>query len=447
MRKYFILLRLAVFLLALKGLGAGMLCAQNPTGNKPLIMYLNEEKSHWIRFNGYLQLWSRINQNNPGTTVFGEPESVTSDISIRRFRFGFQGQPTDRLYLYLLLGVNNLNYLSPRGTSIDLLDAYAEYTFGKHLSVGGGKSAWAGLSRYTSPSSSKQMGYDLPFVALPTLDATDDLIRKLSLHAKGKIGHMDYRLVLTKPLSVQNSRSFNPVPVEGISGFTDVRAPAQYSGYFKYEFWEPESNRTAFFAGTYHGAKRVLNLGAGFTFQNNALWSVDRSDTLFHNMMLTAVDFFMDLPLNTLKKTALTVYAAFFSYDFGPNYIRQIGANNPADGVDPSLGSFNGRGNIFPISGTGNAGLLQAGYLLPPMGKSSKLGQLQPYGTCQLSDFERLADPVFYYDLGVNWLFQGHTSKLSLNFQNRPVFYDRDGGIRAEDRKLMVVLQYQVRIE
>ncbi|MCG8321473.1 MAG: hypothetical protein MI921_18360 [Cytophagales bacterium] len=447
MKRSLTTVQLLVFLLLLEGVGASMLRAQNSVTNKPLIIHLNEKKTRWIRFSSYIQLWSRINQNNPGTTVFGEPQSVTSDISVRRFRFGLQGQPTDRLYLYFLLGVNNLNYLSPRGTSLDLLDAYAEYSFGKHLSVGGGKSAWAGLSRYTSPSSSKHMSYDLPFVALPTLDATDDLIRKLSLHTKGKIGRIDYRFVLTKPFSVQNSRSFNPEPLEGISGFTDTRSSAQYAGYLKYEFWERESNKTSYQVGTYHGSKKVLNLGIGFNFQSDALWSRRQGDTVFHDMHLTAVDFFMDLPLNSSKKTAMTLYAAFFRYDFGPDYIRQIGANNPANGVNTGLGSFNGRGNTFPISGTGNSGLFQAGYLLPPVGKSNDRGQLQPYATFQLSGLERLADPMIYYDLGINWLFQGHTSRLTLNFQNRPVFDDRSDGLRVEDRRLMVVMQYQVRIE
>lgn len=441
------LVAILIFLTALVGGGDGLLMGQSILGNKPLTIHLNEGKTHWIKFNSYFQVWSRINQNNPGTTVFGEPQNVTSDISIRRFRFGLQGQPTDRLYLYFLLGVNNLNYLSPRGTSVDLLDAYAEYTFAKYLSVGAGKSAWNGLSRYTSPSSSKHMSYDLPFVALPTLDATDDLIRRLSIHAKGKVGHIDYRVALTKPLSVQNSRSFNPEPLEGIAGFTDRRSTAQYAGYFKYEFWEAESNKTSYLVGTYHGSKKVLNVGTGFNFQNDALWSSDQGDTVFHDMALVAVDFFMDLPLNTLKKTALTLYAAFFRYDFGPNYIRQIGANNPANGVDPNFGSFNGRGNTFPISGTGNSGFFQAGYLLPPVSKSRNRGQLQPYATFQLSAFERLRDPMFYYDIGINWLFHGHLSKFTLNLQNRPVFQDQGNGLRVGDRKLMVVLQYQIRLD
>ena len=148
-----------------------------------------------------------------------------------------------------------------------------------------------------------------------------------------------------------------------------------------------------------------------------------------------------------LKKTAVTAYAAFYPYQFGPNYLRPLGANNPADGVDRDLASFNGRGNIFPASGTGNTFLFQLGYLFPAMGQEGKKGQLQPYTMMQYSRFERLADPMLYYDIGLNWYLKGHTTKFSLNVQNRPIFFERMDGIRQEDRKLMVVLQFQVRFE
>ncbi|MEM1134224.1 MAG: hypothetical protein AAGI07_00185 [Bacteroidota bacterium] len=421
--------------------------AQNAVNNAPpLTLNLNPEGSHWIKFSTYTQLWARVNQNNPGSTVAGELRDFTSDVSIRRFRLGLQGQPIDNLYVLFYLGVNNLNYLSPRGTSLDLLDAHVDYTFSKQLAIGGGKSAWDGLSRYTSPSSSKQLSYDLPFVALPTLDATDDLIRKLSLYAKGKIANLDYRLVMIKPLSVQNSRSFRLEPIENIAAFTDDRVKLQYSGYVKYEFWEKESNRTPYHVGTYNGAKKVLNLGIGFNFQNDALWSLNEVDTLYHNMTLVAIDFFIDLPINRANKTALTVYTAFFSYDFGPNYIRLLGANNPTNGIDPQQVSFNGRGNTFPVSGTGYSGLFQVGYQLPPFSKGLNLGQLQPYATLQLANFKRLADPMAYFDIGMNWYLNSHSSKFSFNFQNRPIFFEQTDGIKMEERKWLLVLQYQFSI-
>ena len=185
-----------------------------PFGNKPLKWHLNQDSTRWMALHTYVQLWARLNNNNPGTKVFENPESTTADISIRRFRLGLQGQLSTNLFVYTQLGINNLNYLSPRGTSTDLLDAYAEYRFSEAFEIGGGKTAWSGLSRYTAPNTSKLLSYDLIFLALPTNDETDDLIRKLSVYAKGKLGSLDYRLIMSKPFAVQNSPDFDPEPEE-----------------------------------------------------------------------------------------------------------------------------------------------------------------------------------------------------------------------------------------
>ena len=421
--------------------------AQNEMGNSGLRVYLDQEKEHWLQFSSFVQLWGRITENNPGTTINDRPETVTSDVSLRRFRLGLGARPADDLYVFFQLGVNNLNYLSPRGTSIDLLDAYVQYEFSPFIAIGGGKSFWNGLSRFTSPSTSKLMGYDLNFVASPTLDSTDDLIRRLSIYVKGKLGPIDYRLVLAKPLSVQNSSSFNPEPIEAVARFTDNRPNPQYSGYAKYEFWEPESNLSPAQVGTYLGTKKILNLGLGFTLQKDALWSLEQGERRYHNMSLMALDVFMDLPLGKDKKTALTGYLGYFNFDFGPNYIRLLGANNPANGVIAAAGSFNGRGNTFPISGTGTSTFAQLGFLFKPMGKMKNQGRLQPYLAAQYSNFDRFDNTMFYYDLGMNWYMNGHLSKFTLNAENRPIFIETNNGIRSDKRKWMLVLQYQFRID
>ncbi|TXD83210.1 hypothetical protein ESY86_13545 [Subsaximicrobium wynnwilliamsii] len=421
--------------------------SQNEFGNSNLRLYLDDNKEHWLQFSSFVQLWSRVTENNPGTTVNDVPEAVTSDISIRRFRLGLAAKPADKVFVFFQLGVNNLNYLSPRGTSIDLLDAYVQYELSPYIALGGGKSFWNGLSRFTSPSTSKLMGYDLNFVASPTLDSTDDLIRRLSIYAKGKIGAIDYRFIVAKPLSVQNSSAFNAEPIEGIASFNDKRPHPQFSGYAKYEFWEPESNLSAANVGTYLATKKVLNLGIGFTHQTDALWSLKQGKESYHNMSLFAMDAFMDLPINTDKKTALTTYLSYFNFNFGPNYIRLLGANNPANGVIAEESSFNGRGNAFPISGTGTSTFAQIGFLFESMGKQKNQGQLQPYVAAQYSNFDRFENAMFYYDLGINWYLNGHASKFTLNAENRPIFQDTDTVIRLDERKWMFVLQYQFRID
>lgn len=436
-----------ILFLFLNSSGMFSLAAQNELGNTPLRIYWGDDKKQWLQFSTYVQLWGRVNQNNPGSTVNDVVQSVTTDISIRRFRWGLSAAPWEKTFVFFQLGVNNLNYLSPRGTSVDLLDAYVQYDFSKFFGVGGGKSAWNGLSRFTSPSSSKLMGYDLNFVALPTLDSTDDLIRKLSLYAKGKVGAIDYRLVLAKPLSVQNSRSFNPEPVENLAQFTDNRPNLQYSGYVKYEFWDVESNLTPFHTGTYLGNKKILNLGVGFTLQANALWSLENGEERYHEMKLFATDVFLDFPLDSDRKRAVTAYLGYFNFNFGPNYIRLLGANNPANSVQTELASFNGRGNTFPVSGTGEAVLGQLGYLFGKMGRKRNMGRLQPYISGQYSDFEVLAEPIFQYDLGINWYFNGHLSKLTCNAQHRPILFDLEDGIKRNSHKWMFVLQYQFRLD
>jgi hypothetical protein len=51
---------------------------------------------------------------------------------------------------------------------------------------------------------------------------------------------------------------------------------------------------------------------------------------------------------------------------------------------------------------------------------------------------------MIMWDAGVNWLIEGHRSKVSLNYQNRPVFSNTD--LKEQSRKGMVVLQFQIAI-
>ncbi len=414
--------------------------------NRPLQVALNSDSSRWLRFHTYAQLWARFNENNPGTTISGVNQNTTTDLSIRRFRLGMQGLLTERLYGYLQLGINNLNYLSPRGTSLDLLDAYAEFRPSKAFHLGGGKTAWSGLSRYSAPNTSKLLTYDLSFLPLPTNNELNDLIRKLSLFAKGQLGQFDYRVVVSKPFSALNSDDFDPIPAENLAKLTDQGSGALYSAYFKWAFHDSESNQIPFSDGTYLGKKSVMNIGIGFEYESNVTWYLAQGDTLFNDLLLWSVDFFLDQPLNQAKNTALTFYAAYFNYDFGPNYLKNIGVNNPGNEGDLSATAFNGPGNAYPVVGTGNSVLFQTGWLLPKMGPE-KTWQLQPYTSIQYSDFQRLKNPMVVYNIGVNWYLRGHLSKLALNLENRPIFANGLDQLEETDRKSMIILQYLMRLE
>lgn len=421
--------------------------AANQWGNKPLKWDLNDNGSHWLRLHTYAQFWMRGTENNPGSLLSDQPQNNTFDISIRRFRLGIQAQLTEKLFVYSQLGINNLNYLSSRGTAIDLLDAYAEYSFSEKLAVGGGKTAWTGLSRYSAPNTSKLLSYDMLLLALPTTDETNDLIRKLSIYTKGKLGKLDYRLVFSKPFSPRNSPNFVSELIENNASFTDKSNGNIYSGYFKWEFLEAERNTIPFSDGTHLGKKKVFSLGLGTEFQNDALASLQNGETRFHDMVLWAADLFLDLPINRQNNSALTAYLGYFNYNFGPNYIRNTGVNNPISALDSNQGSFNGPGNAYPVVGTGNSVYTQLGYLLPYFGKTQKYGRIQPYFSLQYSDFELLKEAMIAYDFGVNWYLKEHLSKFSLNLQSRTVYQETFEGVGFDSRKWMAVLQYIIRLE
>ena len=179
--------------------------------------------------------------------------------------------------------------------------------------------------------------------------------------------------------------------------------------------------------------------------QNHTFWHLNQGETVFTDLMQFAADVYLDLPLNTEKNTALTFYFTYFNYDMGPNYVRNIGPNNPVPELDENNQSFNGRGNSFPAIGTGESYYTQAGYLFPFF-SNKKIGQLQVVADLQVSDYERLNDLMVMYNIGLNWYVHEHYSKWSFNFQNRPIFYSEPVGIVEKERRWMIVLQYQFKI-
>ena len=289
---------------------------------------------------------------------------------------------------------------------------------------------------------------DAPLYQQATNDATDQFLRKLSVYAKGKLGKLDYRIALTNPLPIQTS-TLAPTAVTNNSDFSLDAPTKQIQGYFSYQFLDQESNLTPYNTGSYLGQKRVFNVGAGFISQPGAMAYLNAQGQVVNTAMnLFAVDVFYDAPIDREKSSAVTLYGSYSQYDFGPGYIRNLGVNNPANGVIAGQGSFNGAGNAFPMIGTGGIFFGQAGYLLP---KSKPTGcQLQPYASLMMANYDRLASTMVSYDLGLNWLVNGHGSKFSLNYQNRPIFGLADATTGLATRtgsKGSLVLQYQIYVQ
>ncbi|MEM7550167.1 MAG: hypothetical protein AAF363_10845 [Bacteroidota bacterium] len=411
---------------------------------KPLRIYLNEDSSSYAGFRIIGQFWLRFNQNNPGTLINDELRRNFNDFSIRRLRFQTFGTIRDRTRFFLAFGQNNINFETSRVGEIRLIDFYIDHKFTDYLQIGGGQSAWNGLSRFASPASSSMLGLDIPIVALPTVNISDNLLRKLSIFFKGQFSHWDYRLVLSRPFPVETNGSFDPTMIE-TSDFADLSPKLQTSAYLKYQFFEHESQASPFSVGTYHGTKKILAVGGGFEIQPDALWHFNaESDTVITNLELFAFDIFGEIP--TRKNEAVSFYASYLNYDLGPNYIRLIGVNNVASGSN-SQRSFNLGGNRYPTIGTGHTYYVSTGYLFSTEKFKQRL-KLQPFLSAQISDFERLDDLVTFYETGFNYILDGQRSKFTFAIQNRPIFNEiADGSIRSISRRNAFIMQYQFRIE
>ncbi|WP_254712955.1 porin [Polaribacter sp. NJDZ03] len=400
-----------------------------------LKLNLDETGKTYIKASVRMQLWARYFDSNPGTTINNEAANKVFDISIRRLRMGISAQLTPKLYVYSLFGGNNMNSKTEKYFQFEVLDLYAEYEFTKEFALGFGESGWEGLNRWNVRSSKSLMAVDAPLYSLLTVNKNDDIARGLGIWAKGQIHKFDYILSLKDPIQ------YGVTPTEGKVDFATNKPRKRISGYVKYEFLDNESNKSPYSggAGTYIGTKNILNLGAGFMNQPKMTSQLINGIEKYYDFKNWAVDVFYDAPLDIEKGTAITTYLGYNHNDFGPNYVRNVGANDITSGGT----SFNGSGNDFPMIGTGNTTFFQLGYLLA---KGKKSFQLQPNIAVQYSDFDALEDAMVVYDLGINCFFNGHSNKLSLGYQNRPVYQNINNLLKVDERKGMLVLQYQIEI-
>lgn len=383
---------------------------------------LSDDGSKFIRFITWHQVWGRFTDFNPGTTVAGKPQDSYFDMGIRRSRILVQAQLTDRAMIVAHIGFNNQTFLNggapnePTGAAkkpqLFMHDAWVEYSPIKtHLTFGAGLHYWMGLSRKTMASTLNFMSLDAPIFNWPTIEATDQFARMIGFFAKGMTGPLEYSFSVNTPFQT------GAAPVVGVSGYNPQAITKQLTGYVAWHFADPESMVLPFKVGTYLGTKKVVNVGAGFSVRPDGMWSLGTSgDTLSHDFLAICGDVFADIPLND-DRAAITGYAAYYHYDFGPKNLRTLGIMNIGQGGTTA----NGRGNAYPMIGTGDHVYAEIGYLFGRSVFGPEV-QIQPTANIQYSNFDALDDAAVIWEVGANAYFIGHHCKLTGAYRSRPIF-------------------------
>jgi hypothetical protein len=456
-------MKVKIFFLLILLTSAGMTMAQEavkepakepakeaPKEIEELRLKLNESGTHYLKATFLNQVWFRFNDSNPGTQVLGEPANQTFDIGLRRTRIQFYGQLTDHVFFYTQFGQNNFNYLTQnagnRKLEVFFHDVLGEYKISatnEHLVLGGGLTIANGLSRFSQPSIGTIMSMDVPVFAQATVDQTDEFSRKLSIYARGQIGKLDYRLVMSDPFPITTNGT-TPPPISNNATFAQTGHHKQYQGFFMWNFFDKEQHATPYMTGTYLGKKKVFNIEGGFITQKNAMWvGTDPANPTYQDMNLWSIAMFYDAPVNKEKGTAINAYLGYFGTDYGTGYLRYNNAMNPASSV---VGPYPGgsQGNAFPMFGTGHQIYGQFGYLMSKALLGEGNGAIMPYVTVQSAKFDRISESMNVYSAGVNWFVKGHTSKFTLDYQNRPTYTLNGTDFISGDRKGQVVLQYQI---
>lgn len=397
--------------------------------------YTQQQFSPEFKFGINFQAWARYAQLNPGSTIGKTETDQITDLSIRRARFITNIAITESLTFFSQIGINNVRANNGGSYPVNLLDFQVTYAPFDAFKLAIGKTGYKGISRYASPSTSTIMGLDILPLQVGQVNESDDLLRRLSVTALGKINKLNYRIVIADPN--QNGATS---AISTRSGYAPNTNERNYGAYFSVELKDKESHINPYMRGTYLGDKHVLNFGAGFEYQKNAMWFLNNQDTAYHNLFIAAADVFFEKQLSPEKNNVFTLYSAIYIIDQGPNFVRQIALNNPVSSGNVIPGQINGPGTTTPNMGTGEHLIVQTAYLL---GKNQRVnGQFQINGAIQTGYIKAIPKPATTTWLGLQYFMHGHASKLSFSWINRPLMYTND---QPTKRLSEFIVQYQLK--
>ena len=436
----------------------------SPDYGNGLKLNLNPEGDKYVRFILWNQIWLRNTEMNPGTMVSDEATKNSWNIGNRRLRALAYAQITKRYMVLMHFGINNQTFINGGGSGstgtggygngkkpqMFFHDAWNEYAVvlpgetGKFsLSIGAGLHYYMGLSRMTMASTLNFLTVDSPIFTWPLIDNSDQFARQMGMFAKGKYGKFEYRFSLNKPFATNLAPVDVTNPAARVAVDNNGNPEFSKAGYVEYQFLDSESNLLPFKVGSYLGTKRVFNLGAGFYHQKDGTRTSVNSQIEKHDIALYAIDAFADLPLGNAKnKMALSAYAGFYNYNFGPNYLRNLGIMNVGSNDPNFIGdkAIAGAGNLQPMIGSGNIYYLQAGLLLPSNADKPKI-RIQPFAAYTNKNFKALENSSSQFDVGANWFIDGHHAKLTTQYSTRPTYTNASAEPKSKGE---FILQFQI---
>lgn len=363
-----------------------------PDYNGGLKVKLNEEGSSYFR----LITWAQVQASHNNSVA--EDQSKTN-FNLRRARLILYAQISDDFLILTHLGLNSLNAnnLTPTGTGeasqFFLHDVTAQYKIAKTHHLGGGLHYYNGISRLNNQGTLNFLTMDNNRQSWATLGLSDQFARHLGFYAKGEFGKFHYRVsindAITNSLDAREAVA-NQAVYGGRKLLGSKDAGKTYAGYFEYNFLDMESNFLPYKVGTYLGAKKVFNVGAGFFTHPSGAAILENNEVKGENVNIFAVDAFYDAPIGE-NGAALTAYATYQNNDYGTNY-------------------------LYNAYGTGSMTYGHVGYLIPAtIGKKTKL---QPYTSVSLNSYDAIDDNRNIFNVGTNIYLNGNNSKLTLEYSH-----------------------------
>lgn len=391
MKEKIIFLTLVIILFSYSAYSQG-----SPDYDGGMKVKLNDDGSKYFRVISWVQGQAIYNADVPENTS-------NINMQIKRARVLLYSQITDKFLILTHFGVNNLNSntLDPvgkgDGTQLFLHDAWVQYNIAKNHVVGGGLHYFNGISRLNNQSTLNVLTLDNNRQSWSTLGLSDQFARHIGVFAKGNFGKFQYRVsvndAITNGLDQRDPASsdidFSKQAIYGgkrILGSKD--AGFAYAGYFEYNILETESNFLPFKVGSYLGAKKVFNIGAGFFYHPNGSVILENNETVGQDVSIYAIDAFFESPLSD-RGNAISAYATFQTNDYGTNY-------------------------LYSAYGTGSMVYGHFAYLF---GGDKTKPRFQPYASYAMNKYNASDKDRNVLGIGANLYLSGHNSKLTLEYK------------------------------